>query len=63
MGIRIFDAGGRLVRNLDRGLPAGMNEIHWDGRDDRGRNAPSGVLFYEVTTDAMRQTRKLIRTQ
>ena len=63
VGIRIFDAGGRLVRRLDRRLPAGMSEIQWDGRDDRGRSAPSGVLFYKVTADGIRQTRKLIRTQ
>jgi FlgD Ig-like domain len=63
VGVRIFDASGRLVRRLDRRLPAGASEIRWDGRDDRGRNAPSGVLFYEVTVDGARQTRKLIRVE
>ncbi len=62
VGIRIFDAAGRLVRRLDRRLPAGENEIRWDGRDDWGRSVPSGVLFYEVTADGIRQTKKLIRT-
>jgi hypothetical protein len=63
VGIRIFDAGGRLIRRLDQKLPAGDSMVRWDGRDDRGRNALSGVLFYEVTADGIRQTRKLIRIQ
>jgi WD40 repeat protein len=63
VGIRIFDAGGRLIRTLDQKLPAGLSEIRWDGRDDRARSAPSGVLFYEVTAGGVRQTRKLIRMQ
>jgi hypothetical protein len=62
VGIRIFDAVGRLVRRLDRALPEGESVIQWDGRDDGGRSVPSGVLFYEVTIDGARQTRKLVRT-
>ena len=63
VGIRILDAGGRLVRRLDRKLPVGETNVLWDGRDDRGRSSPSGVLFYEVTADGIRQTRKLVRIQ
>lgn len=63
VGIRIFDASGRLVRRLDQRLSVGIHEIRWDGRDDRGRSAPSGVLFYEVTAGSVRQTKKLVRMQ
>ncbi len=61
VGIAIFDVGGRLVRRLDRRLTAGRHEVAWDGRDEQGRVAPSGVLFYEVRSDGVRQTRKLVR--
>ncbi|MBK7368556.1 MAG: hypothetical protein IPJ04_11770 [Candidatus Eisenbacteria bacterium] len=61
VGIAIFDVGGRLVRRLDRRLSAGRHEVAWDGRDEQGRVAPSGVLFYEVRSDGVRQTRKLVR--
>jgi hypothetical protein len=46
---RIVDIRGRLVREIDAGaLGAGPNSIHWDGRDQRGRRAPSGVYFAVV---------------
>jgi len=61
--VRIFDTGGRLVRMLDQRLPAGIHQIDWDGRDHVGRNAPSGVLFYEVSVAGSKQTRKVIRVQ
>ena len=60
VGVRIFDTAGRLVRRLDRTFPAGENEVRWDGRDDAGREAPSGVLVYEVRADGHTQTRKVV---
>ena len=48
----IFDARGRLVRVLhDCALAAGRNELQWDGRDDRGMQAASGVYFSRARTD------------
>ncbi|RLA57632.1 MAG: hypothetical protein DRR04_12470 [Gammaproteobacteria bacterium] len=42
----IYDARGRLVRALhDGSLAAGRNELQWDGRDNSGRQASSGVYF------------------
>ena len=61
VGIRVFDAGGRLVRRLDRHLAAGPHEIAWDGHDDQGRPAPSGMLFYEVTADGTRRSGRMVR--
>jgi Mg-chelatase subunit ChlD len=45
--IRIYDAQGRLVRDLlNRALPAGEGyTIRWDGRNDRGRQSAAGVYF------------------
>ena len=61
VGIRVFDASGRLVRRLDRLMPAGQHEIAWDGRDERGHLVPSGLLFYEVTAAGARQTGRMVR--
>jgi len=45
----IFDLSGKLVRTLiDNELPAGEQTFSWDGRDQHGRTAVSGVYFYEL---------------
>ena len=42
----LYDARGRQVRRLFDGTePAGRRSIVWDGLDDVGRPAPSGVYF------------------
>jgi hypothetical protein len=61
VSIRVFDAAGRMVRRLAERMPAGMNEVRWDGRDERGNTVPSGILFYEVTADGMRQSGRVVR--
>lgn len=44
--LRIFDVRGALVRRLDPGeLPAGRHAIAWDGRNEAGEPARSGVYF------------------
>ncbi|MGD8414370.1 MAG: FG-GAP-like repeat-containing protein, partial [Candidatus Latescibacterota bacterium] len=44
--LRIYDAGGRLVRTLVDGLQeAGPNEATWDGKDSNGMRVSSGVYF------------------
>lgn len=61
VGIRVFDASGRLVRELGDLLPAGRHEIAWDGRDERGHSVPSGLFFYEVNAGGTRQVGKMVR--
>ncbi len=47
--VRIFDAGGRLVRTLIEGdLGAAVHTVVWQGDDDDGRRVGSGVYFYRV---------------
>jgi hypothetical protein len=44
--LRIFDAAGALVRALFTGWRApGGYEAAWDGKDDHGADAPSGIYF------------------
>jgi len=45
----IYNVKGQLVRKLvNRRLEPGMYRIAWDGREDNGRDAPSGVYFYRL---------------
>jgi subtilisin family serine protease len=39
--VRVFDAGGRLVRRLGDG----SGRFDWDGRDANGRDAPAGLYL------------------
>jgi hypothetical protein len=49
----VFNLAGRRVRTLDRGdMPAGRRLVSWDGRLESGRNAPSGVYFIKLHTEA-----------
>ncbi len=60
--LELYDISGRLVRTLVREyLPAGKHSIEWDGNDDSGIIAASGVYFCRLeTADRSVQTRKLI---
>jgi choice-of-anchor B domain-containing protein len=47
--LRIYDAGGRLVRVLyDGPQAAGPQAITWDGRNDGAAPVASGVYFYRL---------------
>jgi len=59
--VRISDVSGRTVATLTLGdLPAGRHEAVWDGRDDAGRPAPSGVYLYELQALGLQHTRRMI---
>jgi len=48
--VEVFDLAGRLVRVLlDEVRPAGAVDLVWDGQDDAGRAAASGLYFARVT--------------
>jgi flagellar hook assembly protein FlgD len=49
--IEVFDAAGALVRRLEEGQrQAGAFSTPWDGRDDNGRQLPTGVYFTRIMT-------------
>ena len=62
----IYDTNGRLVRTIDIGFkPAAVYEsrasaIYWDGRNDYGEQAASGVYFYHLSADDYSTTRKML---
>jgi PKD repeat protein len=47
--IRIYSVNGQLVRTLREELATpGAYEVRWNGKDDGGRTAPSGIYFVSV---------------
>ena len=66
VNVRIYDVGGKLVRNLDIGYQrAGRylnreKAVYWDGRDQLGTSVSSGVYFYTLKTDRFSDTRRMV---
>lgn len=59
--LTVFNLKGQKVRILVNGhRPAGEHSVRWDGNDDSGRAVSSGLYFYRLETDKVRQTRKMI---
>ncbi len=63
--LRVFDCAGRVVRTLvDAECEAGPHATTWDGANDAGQRAASGVYFVKMETaghtGAFRATRKLV---
>ena len=48
--LEIYNITGQRVRTLMQGRhEAGFHRVLWNGKDDRGREVPSGVYFYAIS--------------
>lgn len=64
VNVVVFDTRGRRVRTLHAGLVgAGRTEWQWDGRDDAGRSAASGVYLVLVSGEGVGVVRKAVLAQ
>ena len=60
----VYDAAGRRVALAGRGsFDAGPGHVTWNGRDDSGKPASSGVYWYVLRTDDKRETRRMTLLQ
>jgi hypothetical protein len=58
--LRVYSVSGALVRTLvDKTLPVGQFRAQWDGRDEHGRPAGSGVYIYRLTEGERTLSRKM----
>lgn len=47
--IKIFTITGKCIRTMEiEDLPAGYNQIYWDGRDNNGNEIAQGLYFYKI---------------
>ena len=61
MELSIYNLSGQKVRTLvSERQPAGAYTVQWDGRDEAGNLAGSGIYFYQLTAGKFTQTRKAI---
>jgi hypothetical protein len=59
--LKIYDLLGREVRTLvDEEQEAGYYEVEWNGEDEKGREASSGIYFYRLQSHDFTDTKKLI---
>ena len=60
--LTVFDVAGKRVRTLASATPflEGRHCLLWDGRDDTGTRAASGVYFYRIEMGAERLTGRVV---
>ncbi len=60
VALRVYDVSGALVRTLlDEDVDAGSHVVQWNGRNDQGNPASSGVYFYRLTAPGFSDVRKM----
>ena len=58
--LEILDLRGRVVSLLASGsYTTGVHVVVWDGTDDRGERAASGIYFYRVNAGEFTATKKM----
>jgi len=58
--IKIYNTLGQEVKSFDfYQLPAGKHDIIWNGTDNTGSEAASGIYFYRMTTETFSKTKKM----
>jgi hypothetical protein len=61
VNLKIYDIQGRPVRTLlKREMEAGSHQVVWDGKDEAGNAAASGVYLYHFQAGSFVQTRKML---
>ncbi len=59
--LRVYNLRGQVVRALvDGARPAGRWQAAWDGQDDSGRRAASGVYFCRLTASGESATTRIV---
>ncbi len=52
--------GERVTTLTDSRMRAGIHRVTWAGRDDNGRDLPSGVYFYRLNTEEKDITKRMV---
>ncbi len=61
VSVEIYNVGGQLVRTLVNGQQQpGLHRVRWDGRDQDGTPAASGVYLCQLRSERLVETSKMI---
>jgi len=59
VSLDLFDAAGRRVRHFAGAFAPGVNQVDWDGTDERGQSVGAGLFFYRLEVGSERFTRRM----
>ncbi|MDO9171078.1 MAG: FlgD immunoglobulin-like domain containing protein, partial [bacterium] len=61
VSLEIYNLAGRRVALLLDGIevPAGYHEVAWDGRDEMGRDVPTGTYIYRLRAGEYRDSGRM----
>jgi len=58
--VKIFNLLGQEIRTLGNDkYAAGLHHVRWDGKDNDGNTALSGIYFYQLQAGAFSQVKKM----
>ena len=64
VALKIFNVHGQVVRTVHEGdVSAGVHQVTWDGRDDKGARVARGVYFCRMEAGSFSATEKLVFLQ
>jgi len=59
--LSVYNLLGQKVRTLvDESQSAGLKNVKWDGKDENGANAASGIYFYKIKAGEFTQSKKMV---
>ncbi len=59
--LSVFNVRGQIVKQLLSGpMDSGNHELVWDGKDERGIRAASGIYFIRIKTNGIEQVHKCL---
>lgn len=59
--IEVYNIKGQRVKKLfNATMPKGLNDIEWDGKDDKGKSLPAGVYFCKLKSSDRIMTTKMV---
>lgn len=59
--LKVYNILGQVVKTLvDQQQEAGVYQVVWDGKDERGRNVSSGIYLYQIKAAGFIETMKML---
>jgi len=61
VSLYIYNMKGQLVRKLvDEDKSSGLHTVLWNGKNELGEAAPSGLYLYSLTVGNFKTSRKML---